>query len=179
MNPAIATPHRLQTLWPWLAVFASAAMLASAHAFQHLGGMAPCQLCLRQREVYWAAITIGVLGLAATRLWPKLYVPRATAALLAVAFLAGAAVAIYHAGAEYGFWPAPATCGQTRTGAVTLDDLNAVLAGGKQTAPRCDEAPWSLFGISMAGYNALISLVLAAISLALTFVPGRAPEAAE
>jgi disulfide bond formation protein DsbB len=172
------TNTRIQSLWPWAAIAASVLMLAIAHAFQHLGDMAPCPLCLRQREVYWGALTIGIAGLAAARLAPALFIPRATAALLAVAFLAGAGVAFYHAGAEYKFWPAPASCGVTQA-AVTADDLAAALDGPARALPRCDAAPWSLFGISMAGYNGLISLALAGVSLAVAMAPGRPDDAAE
>jgi disulfide bond formation protein DsbB len=173
-----AAQTRLQVLWPWLALFASGAMLAGAHAFETFGRMPPCPLCLRQREVYWAAIAIAVLGLAAAHLMPRLHVARATAALLAVAFLAGAGVAFYHAGVEYKFWPGPASCG-VQTSVVTLEDMTAALNGPPRPMVRCDEAPWSLFGVSMAGYNGLISLGLAGLSLMLAFVPARQDEAKE
>jgi disulfide bond formation protein DsbB len=178
MNSPSAFPaHRLQAQWPILAILASAAMLASAHAFQHLGGFAPCPLCLRQREVYWAAIAIAGFGLIATRLWPALFVPRATAALLAVAFLGGAGVAFFQAGSEYGFWPS--NCGVTQMGPISVEEMQAALDAPPTPVVRCDQAAWSLFGVSMAGYNGLISLVLAGVSLALAFVPGQRPEASE
>jgi disulfide bond formation protein DsbB len=169
---------RTQLLWPWAAIFASALMLAIAHAFQHLGQMAPCPLCLRQREVYWGALTIAAAGLLAARLAPALFIPRATAALLAVAFLAGAGVAFYHAGAEYKFWPAPASCAVV-SGPITASDLTAALDAPARPLPRCDSAPWALFGISMAGYNGLISLALAGVSLAVCMAPGRPDDAVE
>lgn len=179
MTSAHPHPSQLQALWPWGAIVVSALMLAAAHAFEHFGGLAPCQLCLRQREVYWGAIAIAGLGLLAARLAPTLFVPRATAALLAVAFLAGAGVAIYHAGAEYKFWPGPSTCGAVSTGPISAADMASALDGPPRPAVRCDEAAWTLFGVSMAGYNALISLALAGISLAMAFVPGRTAEARE
>lgn len=176
------TLQRLQGLWIWLAIGASALMLATAHAFQQFGGLAPCQLCLRQREVYWAAIAVGVGGLIATRLAPKLLIPRATAGLLALAFLAGAVWAIYHAGAEYKFWPGPATCGAAApaaSGPMSAQDLATVLDGGPQKVIRCDEAPWVLFGLSMAGYNALISLALAGLSALVAAMPAQRQTALE
>lgn len=178
VEPFAMTASRLQTLWPWAAIAASVLMLATAHAFQHFGNLPPCALCLRQREVYWGAITIGVIGLAAARFAPRLHIPRATAALLAVAFLAGAGVAFYHAGAEYKFWPGPASCQAAVTGTVDVP-MDGDLLGSVQILPRCDEAPWSMFGISMAGYNGLISLILAAVSLTLAFAPGRQDDAEE
>jgi disulfide bond formation protein DsbB len=84
--------------------------------------------------------------------------------LLAVAFLVGMGIAIWHAGAEWKFWPGPAACALNRQ-AVSAADLAAVLSGAVQHhAPSCEEAAWRMFGISMAGYNAVISLGLAVLS---------------
>jgi disulfide bond formation protein DsbB len=173
---------RTQSLWPWAALSASAMMLAGAQAFEIFGQMPPCPLCLRQREVYWAAIAVAVAGLAAARLWPALFIPRATAALLAVAFLAGAGVAFYHAGVEYKVFPAPESCSASVAikAPESADALWAELGSNKSVqVVSCSDAPWRLFGVSMAGYNGLISLLLAAISVALALVPGRPVEARE
>lgn len=173
---------RMQSLWPWVALFASAFMLAAAQAFEVIGQLPPCPLCLRQREVYWAAIAVAAAGLAAARFWPALFIPRATAALLAVAFLAGAGVALYHAGVEYKVFPAPESCGAGLAPAApqSADALWDALGDGRpRQLVSCSDAPWTLFGVSMAGYNGLISLVLAMVSLALALVPGRPAEARE
>ena len=93
--------------WLLLALLISAAMLAIAHAFERFGGFAPCHLCLEQREVYWVAMGICAVGLALQRferLRPWIL------AILALAFLAGAAIAIQQAGAEWKFWSAPEGC---------------------------------------------------------------------
>ena len=147
--------------WPLTAACASAAMLAAAHAFETFGGLLPCHLCLYQRDVYWAAISIGVLGFALGYMRLK-WAGRAANLLLAIAFLVGAGVAAYHAGVEWKWWPGPSTC--TGGGVVNGGDLTAFLNGAKVKPPRCDEAAWRMLGISMAGYNALISLALAALS---------------
>lgn len=147
--------------WPLVAALASAAMLAAAHAFEKFGGLPPCTLCLRQREVYWVALAVGLIGLAVWR-WPA--TRRWIALALMAIFLVGCGVAIYHAGAEWKFWPGPAACASTG-GSVSAADLMAALSG-KVKPPACDEALWVFLGLSMAGWNALISLALAALSLA-------------
>jgi disulfide bond formation protein DsbB len=151
------------TLWPLLAAFVAAAMLAAAHAFETFGGYAPCNLCLRQREVYWAVIAVGLLGFAASL--PRLPFGRVASLLLMALFATGAFVAAFHAGVEWKWWPGPTTCtGPLGAGGVDAGALADLLAGAKVRPPACDVAAWRLFGISMAGYNAVISAGLAAIS---------------
>ena len=147
--------------WPLAALAISAAMLAAAHAFQTFGGLAPCHLCLKQREVYWAALAIAGVG-AVLRFTP-LRVGRLVCAVLAVAFLCGAALAVYHAGAEWKFWPGPASC-SGGLGSVDAADLTRLLQGAAMRPPSCDKAAWVFLGLSMAGWNALFSLGLASAS---------------
>jgi disulfide bond formation protein DsbB len=146
--------------WPALAFVTSAAMLAIAHAFQTFGHLAPCTLCLYQRQVYWLALPIAALAFIASQgVIPRVFTPW-IGGLLTLIFLTGAGIAIYHAGAEWKFWPGPTTCsgGGAKVSAAGLADL---LSGGKVAPPRCDKAPWVFLGLSMAGWNALISLKLA------------------
>ena len=147
--------------WPLTAACASAAMLAAAHAFETFGGLLPCHLCLYQRDVYWAAILVGVLGFALGYMRLR-WAGRTADGLLALIFLAGMGVAAYHAGVEWKWWPGPASC--TGGGVVNGGDLTAFLNGAKVKAPQCDVAAWRMFGMSMAGYNTAISLALAALS---------------
>ena len=147
--------------WPLSAACASAAMLAIAHAFETFGHLAPCELCLKQRDVYWAALGIGVLGfiLAYVRLaWAR----RAADVILALVFLVGMGTAAYHAGVEWKWWPGPASC--TGGGASISAGQLAAFMSGKQAVVQCDQAAWRMFGISMAGYNAAISLALVIVS---------------
>ena len=146
--------------WRLCAVLASAAMLATAHGFQTFGGYAPCTLCLRQREVYWTALGVGIASMVLVRLprgarWRQL-----SGWVLALIFLVGAGVAAYHAGAEWKLWPGPQACA-TAGGGVSAADMDAFLTGEKIRPPACDEAPWVFAGLSMAGWNVLISLALA------------------
>ncbi|PHY17473.1 disulfide bond formation protein B [Caulobacter sp. BP25] len=150
--------------WPLLAFLASALMLATAHAFERFGGLAPCHLCLKQREIYWVAGTIGLVAFALQRtpLWPRLRLPANL--LLGALFLYGAGLATYHAGAEWKWWPGPSAC--SGIGAAAASNLEAMLKGtAKIKPPACDTAAWVFLGLSMAGWNVLISLKLAVWSV--------------
>ena len=151
--------------WRLCAVLAAATMLAIAHAFETFGGYAPCTLCLRQREVYWLILGAGLAFMVLVRMPGGPRWRQATCWILGLAFLAGATVAAYHAGAEWKFWPGPQACAATGTGQVTAADMQALLSGAKVRPPACDEAPWVFLGLSMAGWNALGSLMLAALSV--------------
>jgi len=148
--------------WRLCAVLVSAAMLATAHAFETFGGYSPCNLCLRQREVYWGILAVGIVFMAIVRMpggprWRAL-----TCWILGIGFLISCGVAVYHAGAEWKFWEGPQSC--TGTGKVTLKDMEAMLAGKEYKPPSCEEAAWVFLGLSMAGWNAVISLGLAGLS---------------
>jgi disulfide bond formation protein DsbB len=150
--------------WPAWALLASATMLATAHAFQSFGGLQPCTLCLQQRDVYWTAMAVSAVALAAgltparRRLGPLFIL------VLVGVFLVGAGIAARHAGAEWKWWPGPATC-SGGGGSVSAAALARLMHGAKVAAPRCDEAAWRLLGLSMAGWNVLVSLGLAGLSL--------------
>lgn len=172
--------YRLLTRW-WtaFALLASLAMLGAAHAFERFAGLAPCNLCLKQREVYWGAVAVA---LTAT-LWHLVSrgsrgTPRIAAFLLAVVFATGAITAGFHFGGEMKWWDLPATC--AGGGEVDLESLAALTLGGSPT-PRvamCDAVTWRFLGLSMAGWNALISFALAAFSLLAAKRPkdARAPR---
>ncbi len=145
--------------WPLVALLSSALMLAIAHAFETFGGLSPCHLCLKAREIYWIAGTVGLIGvvLQRTPLWARLRQP--VDLLLAAIFLYGVGLAVYHAGAEWKFWPGPQSC--SGAGAASAANLEAMLKGtAKLKAPACDKAAWVFLGLSMAGWNALASLKL-------------------
>jgi len=152
--------------WRLCALAASAAMLAIAHAFETFGGLAPCTLCLRQREVYWVAGSVALGGMILVRLLKGRSWRILSDAALALVFAAGVAVAVYHAGAEWKFWPGPSTCSAGGGGPVSANDLAGLMRGEKVKPPACDEAAWVFAGLSMAGWNALISAGLTGFSLA-------------
>jgi disulfide bond formation protein DsbB len=153
--------------WPALALGASLAMLAIAHAFETFGHLAPCTLCYYQRDVYWTAAPIAAAALVLAMTPMRRLAPLAGAALT-LAFLVGVGIAVWHAGAEWKFWPGPKTCASGGGASASLSAMQALMAGAKLAAPHCDVAAWRFLGLSMAGWNALISLGLAGFSLAWT-----------
>ncbi len=142
---------------------ASAAILAAAFASQTIAGLEPCVLCLYQRVPYGAVIALSGLGLGLSGLAPP---PKGVivslAGLCAVAFGVNAGIATFHVGVEQHWWPGTEACGAVGTMARTIEELRAQILAAPVV--RCDVVPWSLFGISMAGYNVLASLGLAVAS---------------
>ena len=141
----------------------AAATIAGAWYFQLVLGLQPCPMCLEQRYAYYLAIPLAALtALAAHQNAPRGLVIGGLA-ILALATLGNAVFGAYHAGVEWKFWPGPADCtgpvGNLGSAGTLLDRLDTV------KVVMCDEIQWSLFGISLAGYNALISLVMAAIAV--------------
>lgn len=150
----------------------SLALILGALFFEYALGYPPCELCLWQRWPHYAAIVTGLLGGAAVSqgiVQREAAVP--LAALTALLMAGSGIIAVFHSGVEWHFWPGPAHC----TGNAVLYtgghlDLNA-------RGPMCDIAAWRLFGISMAGYNALISLFAAASGFYLLLVRGSSAKA--
>jgi disulfide bond formation protein DsbB len=155
--------------WPWIAFLASAALLAAAHAFERFGGLPPCTLCLRQREVHWAVLAIAAAAIALSFtplrrrawLWSCL--------VLAAAFAWSAYQGGFHTGVEWHWWRGPEACSGGGGSHVTADDLNALLNGGRVQPPACDRALWHFLGLSMAAWNGLISLGLTLASILAAF----------
>lgn len=143
-----------------LAFLIPAGLLGGALASQYVFGLPPCEMCHWQRWPHYAALVPAtgafVLPVAARR-------PLVLLAALLVAI--SGAIGVFHAGVEYGWWQGVTAC--TAPAATTLEDLlNAPLV-------RCDVAPWELFGISLAGYNAIISLGGALLIARLVFGKDR------
>lgn len=158
---------RVRPIWPLLAALASGAMLAAAHASQHFGGLQPCPLCLDQRNWHWGVVAAGLIGFAATRVSPRL--ARLAAFAVGLILLGSAAQAAYHVAVEQ-HWVV-AYCDAR----IDLDDIRPLDFEGSFAAPACDEIAWQMFGISMAGYNAIASLLLALASFAVVVLPERKP----
>ncbi|MBN2630559.1 MAG: disulfide bond formation protein B [Rhodobacteraceae bacterium] len=141
-----------------LAAGGSLAVLLAALAFQYIGGLAPCPLCVWQRWPHFAAVVIG--GLALTVRAPGLV--RAWPVLGAIAALGAAGLAGYHFGVEMKWWIGTPSCmGGSISGVSVTDLLNPDVS----VAPpvRCDEVAWSFLGLSMAGWNVLASLGFAGL----------------
>ncbi len=134
-----------------LVLAGSAALLGGALAFQYLGGLAPCEMCLWQRWPHLAAIGLGLLAWAMGS-------NRAVVALAALATLTAGAIGAFHAGVEQQWWTGPTACSAALTGGSTADIMAQVLA---TPLVRCDAIAWSLFGVSMAGWNFILSTLIA------------------
>jgi disulfide bond formation protein DsbB len=144
----------------WIALLVPLALMAGALGSQYLGRLVPCELCMYQRYPHYAAIVAAALAILLRR--TPLSLPLTMLAGLLI--LTSGGIGAYHAGVEYKWWPGPQHC--TGTVAPGADFLKRLLA-----APviRCDEPQWTLFGISLAGFNFLISTVggLAVLALCL------------
>ncbi len=148
---------------PWIALGGSLALLAGAHAFENFGGLAPCPLCLRQREAHWAAAGVSLIFIAITwRPEPPAWRQGVMAALVA-AYLGSTGIAFYHVGVEQKWWDAPASCAANSAETMTVTDMLERLQRRAAT-PSCDSIPWSFLGLSMAAYNVLFSLGLAGLA---------------
>lgn len=144
------------------AFLVSAALIIGAHGFEKIGGFVPCILCLDQREAHWAALAVTGAGLVASRIFKSRIgaVAALGAASLVYAFSAG--LAFFHTGVEYGFWPGPAQCS-----VADLVDVGAIgdALTQKASAPSCDSVQWVFLGVTMAGYNLLVSAGLFSLTL--------------
>lgn len=172
--------YRLLTRW-WtaFALVASLALLGFAHLSETIWDIAPCNLCLKAREVYWGAVIVALLA----TVWHLFSrgsrgTPRIAAFLLAVIFATGAITSFYHMGGELKWWALPATC--MGGGSVDLASMASLAlgTGPVQRVAMCDAVAWSFLGLSMAGWNALIAAALAVFSLLAAKRPkdARAPR---
>ena len=146
---------RLDILAPAGLAGFSATLLGGAFAFQYLGGMTPCVLCIYQRYPHGIALTLGLIALFVVA--RKAAAARWLTTLGGFVLLIGAGIAFFHVGVEQLWWEGTAECGATGT-PDTLEALKAQLMS--QPVVRCTDIPWEMFGVSMAGYNFLLSTVV-------------------
>jgi disulfide bond formation protein DsbB len=147
--------------FPIFVLVASAAVLGGAFISQYWGGLAPCELCLLQRWPWVAAI---ITSLIAIMVGSRSTLPWVALLLLAV-FAVGSTLAFYHVGVEKHWFAGPNACTGAATAADTVEALKAQIL--RQMPVRCDEPAWSLWGISLAGWNLLASLVMGSSCLAV------------
>ena len=141
----------------------AAAIVLTALGSQYLGGLVPCPLCLQQRLPYYVGVPLALFAA-----WVAPRAPSAARGLLvplAVIFVGSAALGAYHAGVEYGWWLGPQNCGTMGETALpdNINDLSQLLQTTKPL--RCEDPAFTLFNISMAGYNFIASCGLAALAL--------------
>ncbi len=169
MPPAVATAARPAFAFPnrigLLAALASAALLGGAYYFQYVVGLAPCDLCLLQRYPHMVAIAAG---LAAAALLGQRNIAFVFALLAIAALFVTAGIGVFHVGVEQHWWQGPQACSGHIPSGLTAAQLKKYLFSAKMV--RCDEAAWSMWGISMAGWNAILS---AGVALLLSIGVGR------
>ncbi len=152
-------------------VVASAATIAvvgiltilGAYYFQYVLGYRPCPLCLEQRLAYYVTIPLAAMILLRLSVGPSHKVITLALLSIAAAMLWNAGLGVYHSGVEWQWWPGPQDCSGAApdffTGGSLIDQIN------RTRVVRCDEAAWRFLGLSLAGYNVLISLALALVAL--------------
>jgi disulfide bond formation protein DsbB len=168
MTSLLAPTSRFQSGTALFLAIAMAATVGSALGFQHIGGYIPCKLCYEQRIPYYAGAPLMLLAFAsATLRWP--------AALTRILLLIGGMLmayglylGVYHSGVEWGWWPGPTDCGVVVDGPTggsngVLDAIDSVIP------PSCDKAALRILGLSLAGWNAIASLVLGALAFRAAF----------
>ncbi len=149
-----------------LALIVPATLMAGALGSQYIGGLVPCEMCYWQRWPHDAAIVLALFAFAVRE--PR--AQRALVVLAALAILASGVIGGFHAGVEYGWWQGLTQCSQP-PGAGSGNFMNDIM---KAPLVRCDQAQWTLFGISLAGYNMLISI--AAFAAIVTLAQGKQHE---
>lgn len=141
-------------------LLASIAALAAVFTAQYGFGLQPCELCLLQRWPYGVVIALALLALVLKLEGKALQI---VLALCFVAFAADAGIALYHTGVEQHWWAGPTACTAGSGTVTSVEDLAAMLSK-PVNVPQCDQPAWTMFGVSMAGYNLLACLVLAIYS---------------
>jgi disulfide bond formation protein DsbB len=144
----------------WLALLTPAALLAGVYIGQYGFGLVPCEMCWWQRYPHFAALVLALIAFVVP--------PRVPVALAAIALAVSGLIGGFHAGVEYGWWKGVTACTANAFSAGG-DPLAAILAA---PVVRCDVAPWSLFGVSLAGWNFLFSIA-AALAIAILLKRGR------
>ena len=150
--PATANLSRDATRARLVALAAPVALLGGALLSQYIGGLYPCEMCWWQRYPHAAAILLAATAFTTAASSRR---ARALTALAALAIAVSGAIGVFHAGVEYRWWDGLTRC--TASGPATLDDIMGV------PLVRCDQPQWTLAGISLAGFNAMLSLGAVAV----------------
>ncbi|WP_340264702.1 disulfide bond formation protein B [Sphingobium mellinum] len=149
-----------------LALAVPVLLLGGAYASQYVGGLHPCEMCWWQRYPHIAAIPLALVAYATAR---RPCISALFAGFAGLAIGVSGAIGLFHAGVEYGWWQGLTACSTSPTGGSSADILNQIMA---TPITRCDVAPWSLFGISLAGYNGLLSGA-SALAILVLLLKGR------
>jgi disulfide bond formation protein DsbB len=141
----------------------AAATILGAYFFQYVLHYQPCPLCLDQRIPYYVAIPVAAAVAIAAHAGVSRWLLAAGLIVVGVAMLIGAGLGVYHSGVEWKWWAGPSDCSGPLSNFGSAGSLLQTIETTRVV--RCDEAAWRLFGLSLAGYNVLISLAVAAVAL--------------
>jgi disulfide bond formation protein DsbB len=144
-----------------LVLVGPALLLGGALLSQYVGGLFPCEMCMWQRYAHITGLVLGLIAWAARS-------NRLLVALAAVAVIASGAIGFFHAGVEYHWWEGITTCTAAPATGSTAEIIGSIMA---MPLVRCDVAQWTLFGVSLAGYNAVASTLIGAGALWLMRKP--------
>jgi disulfide bond formation protein DsbB len=160
----VRTPPRYDPIFVAAIAIAgvAAATILGAYYFQYVLGLAPCPLCLNERIAYYVAIPLALLLAVGAAAHARRGLLMAGLLVVGLVMLASAGYGAYHAGVEWKFWPGPEDCSGPIQSFGRASDLLRQL--NSVHVVRCDAAAWRFLGVSLAGYNVLISLALAAIA---------------
>ena len=158
---SLGRSHPVSTAAVTIAAIGLAAILG-AYFFQYVIGLPPCPLCLEQRFAYYVSIPLAAMALLGLSVGSSRKVLTLALAAIAAAMLWNSGLGVFHSGVEWHWWPGPQDCSGAvpnfSAGGSLLEQMN------KTRVVRCDEAAWRFLGLSLAGYNAMISLFLAAVA---------------
>ena len=144
----------------WIALLLPLALIGGALGSQFLGGLVPCEMCMWQRWPHYAAIVVAAASFAIRHRPTRLLFVLFAGVLIAVS----GGIGVFHAGVEYRWWEGITACTAHPTAGNPMDMLNEAL---RRPLIRCDVPQWTLFGVSLAGFNAIFSLAGAAAIFAL------------
>jgi disulfide bond formation protein DsbB len=138
-------------------------VIGSALGFQYIGGYIPCALCLDQRQPYYYGIPVAIVAALTAVAGMPSWITRTLLAIAGIMMVVGGGIGVYHAGVEWHFWAGPTTCSTTASSMTQnagdlLNELNTI------KGPSCTDAALRVLGISMAGWNVVASVILAAIA---------------
>ena len=140
-----------------------AATVGSALAFQYIGGYIPCKLCYEQRIPYYVGVPLMLLAVLAAVFKLPAWITRALLVVGGLLMVYGLYLGIYHSGVEWAWWPGPTDCTNV-AGPVDTGGKGVLDALDKFVPPSCDKAALRILGLSLAGWNAIASVILAAIA---------------
>jgi disulfide bond formation protein DsbB len=151
------------------------AAIVAAWGFELIGGYIPCELCLQQRTPYYVGLPLALIAILADVIGLPKWIARAALVLVAIAFVYNAGLGIYQSGAQWGYWQGPTACSGTGAGIPTsAKDLLSSLDTVKVVS--CTDVTWRFLGLSFAGWNAIVSGVVALMAIIAAIVRPASPR---